>query len=148
MVKKQFYDKIISILDQRLNEARASIQSAKESRDNETKSSVGDKYETGRTLMQQEVEKNRVLLHKTELLKAELEKIDVNKKYDNVEFGSLVKTNQHNYFISAALGKITVDETTCFSISLASPIGKALHEKKQGDSVIFQGKEIKIIQVL
>jgi len=148
MIKKRLYDKILGIIEQRLSEARVAIDAAKESRDSETKSSVGDKYETGRTLMQQEVEKNRVLLHKTERLKAELEKIDVNKKHESVDFGSLVLTNQHTYFISTALGKIELDGETCFCISLASPVGKLLYKKKAGDIFSFQGKEIKILEIL
>ncbi len=148
MIKKQLHDKILSLIERRLSEARIAIDAAKESRDSETKSSVGDKYETGRTLMQQEVEKNRVLLHKTERLKAELEKIDVNKKHDCVEFGSLVITNQHTYFISTALGKIEIDGETCFCISLASPVGKLLQNKKVDDEFIFQNKKIKILEIL
>jgi len=148
MIKKQLYDKIIGIIEQRLSEARVAIEAAKESRDSETKSSVGDKYETGRTLMQQEVEKNRVLLHKTERLKAELEKIDINKKHEWVDFGSLVITNQHTYFISTALGKIDLDGETCFCISLASPVGNLLYKKKEGDILSFQGKEMKILEIL
>jgi len=144
MIKEQLLRKIISLLDQRIELVRVAIDSAKESRDNETKSSVGDKYETGRTLMQMEVEKNRIQLTKTESLKNELLKINLHKKFDQVEFGSLVKTSQNNYFISSALGKIEVNNEIFYCISLASPIGKLLHTKKEGDQFSFQGKEILI----
>ncbi len=144
MIKEQLLHKIISLLDQRTELVRVAIDSAKESRDNETKSSVGDKYETGRTLMQMEVEKNRIQLTKTESLKNELLKINLHKKFDQVEFGSLVKTSQNNYFISSALGKIEVNNEIFYCISLASPIGKLLHTKKAGDQFSFQGKEILI----
>ena len=147
MIKENLLQHIFSILDERIRMANKSIESAKESRDSETKSSVGDKYETGRTLMQMEVEKNRSLLSKTLLLKAELQKIDPNKKYDKVEFGSLVLTTQNNYFISTALGKIELDGESFFCISLASPIGKLLFNKKEGETFSFQNKTIEITEI-
>ncbi len=148
MVKKQILEKIIRLLEQKATEAEIAIASAKESRDSETKSSVGDKYETGRTLMQMEVEKNRVQLNKHKNLINELQKIDLQKKFDKVEFGSLVMTTQNNYFISTAIGKVEIEGTSFFCISLASPIGKELYTKKAGDSFSFQQQEVKIIDIL
>ncbi len=148
MIKEQLIYKIMHLLDQRIEQAKKAIQTAKESRDNETKSSVGDKYETGRTLMQMEVEKNRVQLNITEKLKAELSKINIHKNFDKVEFGSLVKTNENNYFISAALGKIELADEIYFCISMASPIGKLLHNRRVGNTFVFQGKEVKISDIL
>lgn len=147
-IKQSILNKIIHQLDTKIESAKQAIQSAKESRDSETKSSVGDKYETGRTLMQLEVEKNRVQLNITEKLKAELSKIDLHKKFKLVEFGSLVLSSQNNYFISSALGKIEIENEYYFCISLASPIGKLLHTKKIGDKIIFNGKEIDITAIL
>lgn len=147
MIKEQIFKEIMELLDQRIELARLAIESAKESRDAETKSSVGDKYETGRTLMQMEVEKNRIQLHKAETLKAEIQKIDFQKKFKKVEFGSVVFTTQNNYFISAAMGKIVIDDTVYYCISMASPIGKLLHAKKIGDSFSFQGKEETITEL-
>lgn len=140
MIKELLLQKIISLLDQRIELVRIAIESAKESRDNETKSSVGDKYETGRTLMQMEVEKNRIQLKKTENLKHELLQIDTGKKSSVVEFGSIVKTTHNNYFISSALGKIEINNEIYYCISLASPIGKLLNTKQVGDQFSFQEK--------
>lgn len=141
MIKEQIFQEIISLLNQRIELARLAIDAAKESRDNETKSSVGDKYETGRTLMQLEVEKNRVQLNKTENLKNELLKIDLHKTFEQVEFGSLVISSQNNYFISSAMGKIEINGDIYYCISLASPIGKLLQNKKVNDTFRFQGKD-------
>lgn len=148
MIKEQIFQKIISLLDQRIELARLAIEAAKESRDSETKSSVGDKYETGRTLMQMEVEKNRVQLNKTELLKKELQKINIHKTSKTIEFGSLVRTSQNNYFISTAIGKIGIENEIFYCISLLSPIGKLLQNKKTGDKFSFQGKEVEITAIL
>jgi transcription elongation GreA/GreB family factor len=47
------------------------------------------------------------------------------------------------------LGKITVSEQQdYYAISLGSPIGKALYQKTSGDTVVFQGREIIVLEVV
>lgn len=147
-LKESIFKQIIKIIDERIESAKQAIQSAKESRDNETKSSVGDKYETGRAMMQMELEKNRVQLNIALKLKNELEKINLHKKFDSVEYGSLVTTSNGIYFISIGIGKLEVENETVYCISLASPIGKILHNKKAGDTFKFQGKELTIAKII
>ncbi len=146
-IKKQLLNKITEIIDNRIESTKIALAAAKESRDNETKCSVGDKYETSRTMMQLEVEKNRVLLNKTLNIKNKLTQINVNKKHDKIEFGSLVKTSYENYFISYAIGKIEVDNEVYYCISLVSPVGNLLKDKKARDKIKFQGREITILEI-
>lgn len=148
VLKKILVNHLYSILDKRIETANRDIQIAKESRDNETKSTAGDKYETGRAMVQFEIEKSNVQLSKAIQLKNELAQIDLNKKLNTVVFGSIVKTNLENYFISIGLGAISVQQETFYAISLASPIGKVLNRKKVGDKVDFLGKEIIINEIL
>ena len=68
----------------------------------------------------------------------------MHRTYKKVEFGSLVETNNGIYFISIAYGKIELDNKDYYSISLASPIGKLFHQKKEGDKLDFQGREFEI----
>ena len=145
--KRRILDHLNFMLSEKIESLQTIITSAKESRDSETKSSVGDKYETSRTMAQIEIQKNETQLQKTRMLQKELSKIEINKIFDVVEFGSLVLTNQEHYFISLGLGKIIVDEKEIFAISLASPIGKSLEGKKIGDTVQFQQKEIEILEI-
>jgi transcription elongation GreA/GreB family factor len=147
-IKRNILKELDSILDKKIRLIKQAILSAKESRDDETKSSVGDKYETGRTLMQLEVEKNKGLLSKTEKLKSDLSRIDIQKQYKKVEFGSLVYTNSGNYFVSIGIGKIKFEGKNYFCISLASPIGKVLFNKKAGDHFSFNGTEISIKNIV
>lgn len=147
-LKLAFYNLLLEIVNRKIEDALKSIDSTKESRDNETKSSVGDKYETGRTMMQFELEKNNVQLNKAIQLKNELAQIDFQKKYTQIEFGSLVLTDKDNYFISIGLGKIEINNQTCYSISLASPFGKIIYNKRVGDKIKFQDKEIAITEIV
>ena len=139
-LKSLVYHKILEELDRKIEVIREAIASAKDSRNNDTKSSAGDKYETGREMMQIEIEKNEVLLNQTAKQRKELARIDVSKDFNKVAFGSLVETDKGTYFISIGIGKIQIDDQICYAISLASPIGGLLKDKAVGDEVQFQGR--------
>ena len=64
-----------------------------------------------------------------------------------VEYGSIVKTNLGTYFIAVGLGVVEVEQQKIFCISLASPIGQAIRDKKVGDKVNFQNRVIEILKV-
>ncbi len=64
-IKQLVYNKILKILDDKIEILKEEIESTKESRNNDTKSSAGDKYETGRAMMQIELDKNEAQLNKT-----------------------------------------------------------------------------------
>ncbi len=141
-IKLQIIEKLAALIDSRIEWIKQSIETAKNSRDNETKSSVGDKYETGRAMVQMEIEKTQSLLMKTKHQKDTLTKIDIQKEFKKVEYGSLVETNYGNYFLSIAFGKIEINEISIFCISPISPLGKNIMKKIVGEKIIFQGKEI------
>lgn len=147
-LKQTIVNHLIELVNEKIDIAIKSIHSAKDSRDNETKSSVGDKYETGRAMIQFELEKHTVQLQKAQQQKHELSQINLQKEYNRVEFGSLVFSDHGNYFIAIGLGKIEKENEIFYCISLASPLGKILNNKKVGEKVIFQGKEITIIEII
>ncbi|RLD77644.1 MAG: 3-oxoacyl-ACP synthase [Bacteroidetes bacterium] len=147
-LKKQIYSQLLELTDKKIDTAKKAIDSAKESRDNDTKSSAGDKYETGRAMMQIEMDKNEAQYSKAMKLKRELSQINIQKDYNKAEFGSLVVTNHGKYFISIGIGKIEVNKENYYCISIASPIGKLLLNKEIGDKVQFQDREFTISDIL
>ncbi|HSM48873.1 MAG TPA: hypothetical protein VK872_13720 [Draconibacterium sp.] len=146
-LKALIVKRLIKVIDEKAAIVKNEIQLAIETRDNETKSNVGDKYETTREMMQLEIEKNALQLNKYELQKNELLKIDMYKTPEKVELGSLVFTEENTYFISIGLGKIEIEDEAIYCISLISPIGKALQNKKAGEKIDFQGKEILVTKI-
>ena len=138
---------IEQLIDQRINEARISLEAAKESRDRETKSSAGDKYETGRSMVQIEMVKFQNQMEKLLKMKNAIGLIKVAQKTSSVKVGSLVVTDRGKYMISVGLGVVDVDNEQYYVISLASPIGKLLEGKKVGDVLDFQGKEINVLEI-
>lgn len=107
----------------------------------ETKSSAGDKYETGRAMMHLEKEKLSAQLAEAMKMKQALDKIDPDKVLDKVELGAVVTTTSANYFIAASLGKIEIGGVIWFAVSPATPVGQKLLGKKSGDSFVIGGNQ-------
>jgi len=108
------------------------------SANNETKSSSGDKYETGRAMMQLEIEKNSVQLAESLKLKTALDQITLDDDPQVVKPGSLVVTDHGVFFIAISLGKINLQNKTFFVISPGSPLGLKLMRLKAGDQITFR----------
>ena len=145
--KYQLYDFILSKLNKQIENSKVALKSVEESKNNETKSSAGDKFETGRVMMQMEQEKIELQLSKTLHLKKILQNIDLSDHTEEVKLGTLIHTSSGTYFISIGFGKITIDGNNYYGISLDSPIGKLLFGKRKGDSYYFREKQIKILNI-
>jgi len=124
--------------------AKEGINSAQESSKQETKSSAGDKHETARALMQHEIDKSKMNLSKALELEYELSKINPDIKNERVTTGSLIVTNNGIFFISIGLGKIELEEKDYYAISIVSPLGQVLKDKKAGDKIDFQKRTFEI----
>lgn len=143
-IKENLFQTCQADIDQRINSIQEVLASIEESRNNETKSSVGDKYETGRSMMQLEEQKSRQQLFQANQVRLELIKIDIKRQTDKVEIGSLVETTSGNYFISVGIGKVRMDDILYYCISSRSPIGMKLMYKEKGDEIEFNGKKTRI----
>lgn len=120
------------------------LKNAQEAANQETKSSAGDKYETGRAMMH--LEKEKLTGQMAEVLKMEqgLNLINPEKAYEQVELGALVQTAQAAYYLSVSVGKLMIEGQTIFAVSPASPIGQALLGKQSGEEFSFSGRTMKI----
>lgn len=147
-IKEKVYLQLQELTAQRVANAQKAMQSAEDSKSSQTKSSAGDKFETGRAMMQAEEERNRVQLAKALALQNNLAQVNRFNVSDTVVLGSLVVTKQGAYFLSIGIGKIIIDTITYFAISLESPIGQLLFGKKVGESISFRGKKITVQEIL
>ncbi|CAH0217441.1 GreA/GreB family elongation factor [Chryseobacterium sp. WG14] len=99
---------------------------------NDTKSSMGDKYETGREMLQQEINNLQRQLNETLNQQAVLQKITSDPS-EKVQNGALVKTDKGLFYIAASIGEITVENQKVMTVSAESPLVKAMFGKKMGD---------------
>lgn len=63
-----------------------------------------------------------------------VKKVDPERISDKVEFGAVVITDKQKMFVSAALGKITVDNESVYAISTQVPVYNAMKGLKIGDT--------------
>ncbi len=108
----------------------------------ETKSSVGDKHETGRAMLQLEMEKASQQLSSINLMKSVLNKISTDIVADVIYLGSLIVTDKATYYLAISAGKITIDSYDYFAVSTNSPIGQQLLGKRVGDRIPFNNETI------
>ncbi|MFN7116877.1 MAG: 3-oxoacyl-ACP synthase [Saprospiraceae bacterium] len=143
-LKKAAFAQCKNAIQSRVQTLQSVLQSLEESRNNESKSSVGDKYETARTMLQLEEEKNKTQLAEALAAQRIVDAIQVEQVKNQVENGSLVVTNAGTYFIAIAVGKMAIDGNLVYGISLDAPIGQLMKYKKVRDICNFNGKLIKI----
>jgi len=136
------------LLQEKVDAAQREIISTRDSFTSDTKSSAGDKHEVGRAMVQQELDKLEEQHAKLIALQQELARVPLERTFDHVAFGSLVTTDQGTYFVAIGLGRIEFDGGNCFAISLVSPIGQALKDRRVGEQVIFNGKSITVRHIV
>ena len=147
-IKTQLLQLCNQSLEMRLQSVLAVIEDIKQSLQSETKSSAGDKHETGRAMLQLEREKAGHQLAEIEKTKQILSKINTESTYKNIGLGSVVYTTTSNYFISISAGEFEVENKTFYAISANTPIGQLLLGKSVGDVINFRNLEFKITKVL
>jgi transcription elongation GreA/GreB family factor len=147
-LKQQLYEQCKAYLANRIQNAEAIIADARESARNETKSSAGDKYETAREMMQQDINMNMARIAEAKAQQQVLDQIDPNKQSETVVPGSLVITSQGNYYIAISAGQLKVDGQTYMAVSIASPIGAAMKGLKADDSFSFNNRQYMIEKLL
>lgn len=146
MQKLKWAEAAESLVAERLIALESDLLHLRQAREGETKSSAGDKYETGRAMMQQEMDK--LESQKSEAL-AQLQAIRTLKGQSGpvVVPGSLVETSGGLFWLSVPLGKLEIPEGVCWCVTPQSPLGLALKGKQSGDRLLWQGKNWDILSI-
>ena len=119
----------------------------KDALQSETKSTAGDKHETGRAMLQLEREKLGKQLSEVEKMQKAFEQISMHPGSGKIRLGSLVTTDKAIYFIAVSAGRVRLEGKEVYCISVAAPIGRLLLGKSAGHSIAFNGKIQKVITV-
>lgn len=134
-------------VDQRISNAQEAIAAASEAAADDTKSSAGDKFETTREMMQQELDRHHQLLVDAKRMEQTLATLDIRVTEGPVRAGSLVTTNRGIFFIAISLGQLPMDGQTYWIISPASPLGRCFIGAEAGQSVSFNGTDYTLTAV-
>jgi hypothetical protein len=139
-LKEELYKQCLEYVQSRMDAAQQGIDEAQQASKDDTKSSAGDKYETGRAMMQQETDRNMAQLNEANKLKVALNAINPTAVHTTIDTGSVVITNSGNFYLAISAGTLNVDGESYFAISPASPIGFKLKGLKVGDGFELNGK--------
>jgi transcription elongation GreA/GreB family factor len=141
-IKNLLYKACENFVEERNKTINDIISSNKKALLSETKSSAGDKHETGRAMLQLEMEKASQQLSVIVEMKAILNRITFENSSDIIRLGSLIITDKGNYYLAISAGKITIENNNYYAVSTSSPIGKQLLGKKVGAILPFNDAEI------
>lgn len=137
IIKTKITDKIQNF-EHLIAETRASS--------NDTKSSMGDKYETGREMLQQEINNLQRQLNESLNQLSVIQKISTEPS-DKVQNGALVKTDKGIFYIAASVGEIMSGNQKIMAISAESPLAKAMLGKKSEEEFTINNIHQKIVNI-
>ena len=146
--KAEIHAVILQHLEERMEQGRKDYLLAKESRDSDTKSSAGDKFETGREMMQREMDKISASLDMLKGQLAQMKRIDIHENPMRVGLGSFIETDAENYYLSVGLGKLNCSGTPFYAISADSPLGELLVGKQTNEIIELRGRKITIKSIV
>ena len=147
-LKEELLQLCVAYVQTRINNAEQAIKSAQQASNDDTKSSAGDKYETSREMMQQDTNRNLAQLTEASKLMVALNRINVGGTQTKIDVGSIVTTDNGNFFLAVSAGTLTVDGQQYIAISPASPIGLKLQGLKAGGKFSLNNKSYVIKSVL
>lgn len=146
-MKEEFFKKCESYLVEKIARISHSISDLEAALTNESKSSAGDKYETGREMINIEINKLSIQLQQFQKLQVTLEVAKRSTKTSIVKMGSLVEATNANYFICIPIGEMILGDKKVYVIGTGSPIAQALIGKAVGDSFIFNTVKGTIVSI-
>jgi len=113
----------------------------------ESKSTSGDKHHTGRAMLQIERKNAGKQLNEIEKVIRQLDKVNISDTSETIRLGSIIETNQANFFISISVGKLQVHDTIYLGVAPAAPIGRCLLGKVKNDQFNFKGVFYRILNI-
>jgi hypothetical protein len=147
ILKSALYEACLRFIDARIETAETALAQAQEASNDDTKSSAGDKFETTREMMQQDIFRNKRLLADAQQNLTLLNSLVDVPTAEIVKNGSLVETSQGVFYVSISAGQLTVEGKTAFAISAASPVGQLMLGKRVGETFSFNQKDFEIIDI-
>jgi len=138
--KSLLYQHCIAYVNSRIETAQNAMNDAQAAANAEGKSSAGDKYETGRAMMQIERDKAAQQLDEAVKLKGLLGNVKSNGTANRVEPGRIVFTQEVNFYIAISAGKVKINDLEFIAIASNAPIAIALINLSEGGNFTFNGK--------
>jgi len=136
-----------SLLEERMMVAWNAMQAAQDSANDQGKSSMGDKYETSRSMGQLDRNMHARQYEQVRQERLLLEKISESETSQRSAVGSLLQTSAGWFFIAVSLGAVVIEDETVIAVSSSSPVGASLLGKEAGSKFDFMKKQHQILAI-
>jgi len=146
-IKKPLTEACREYTDSRIARFNSTMKELEEALKPESRSCMGDKYETSRAMLHLEFEKLNGQVEQFNNLRKAVTLIEQQSSSDIIRFGSVVRTTGANYFISIPAGEIFAEGEKFYAVGINSPVAQALLQKKEEDEFILNGKSLRILSV-
>ncbi|MBF0597186.1 hypothetical protein [Faecalibacter rhinopitheci] len=143
---QELFDRISKTIQTKIDYLNGLISDLRNS-NSETKSSMGDKYETSREMMQQEITRIQNQLNEVLIQQEQFQKIKPITN-DNIGNGSYVETTMGNFCIACSLGEINYENKKVFVMSNQTPLAQVLLGKRVGENFEMNGKKFEVNLIL
>ena len=147
LVKAEVLDQCIALLQEQLSGIQDQINALKADLGSETKSSAGDKHETGRAMIQLEQERLGAQYSAAKKQWEVLQRIP-KENTDRIVLGALARISDRWYYFATGMGSVTVSHTEVMVIGLTSPLAQALKGMPVDGSAQFRGNLYRVQEVL
>lgn len=144
-MKAVLYEFIAEQIDEKIKYLNALIDDLRAS-NNDTKSSMGDKYETSREMMQQEITRIQNQLNEVLVQQEIFSKIKIVEN-KTIGLGSYTETSMGNFCIACSFGEIVFENKKIFVLSTQTPLAKILVGKSEKDVFEMNGKSFMVNKV-
>ena len=115
----------------------------------EEKNSAGDKYETSRENMTQDLNSLEKQIKQSKLDLDELYRLQsIKDTPPTVQEGALVQLGTDWFLLAVSVGQVKIDDKQVFLLSKNSPLGELLLGKKKNEAIQFRGKPQTITELV
>lgn len=136
---------LLDHVDKNLAEAKARMASLKESLGAESKSSAGDKHETGRAMIHLEQERVQDTVGRLEHMRGLLmQRAAQDKVIQRVSPGALVETTGPWVLVGVPLGKVQLPDALVLCVGAEAPLAQQWHGAQPGDQVALGPQKLTI----
>ncbi len=143
-IKENLLQSCRNFAQEKLTAIQNTLSELSDSVGSDSKSTAGDKHETGRAMLHLEQEKAGEQLQQAQDTVRAIHKISIQKVSTKIVAGSLVITNRGNFFIAISAGKITIETVDYYAVSPNAPIAQKLIGLSKNEKVKFNGVDYSI----
>jgi hypothetical protein len=133
-----------ALLEERMKIAWDAMEAAQASANEQGKSSMGDKYETSRSMGQLDRNMHARQYEQIRQERLILERINVQEILSRTAVGALLETTAGWFFVAVSLGPVKIKDETVMAVSSSSPVGASLLGKETGSKFEFMKKQHEI----